>query len=88
MSEEIMPWVMVVQAFQRLAQSPRAGKPKGVDETMLLLTSSALGWRSKGKVNAGRSRSHSEYCPLLSIHRWMGRRLASVKREKVSASEY
>jgi hypothetical protein len=71
--------VMQSQTRHIGSQSWTSGTPKGVEF--------AVGDFKRGKRNGGRSRSQREYWPALSVQRWMGRKLLSVKRVNVSVSE-
>ena len=71
--------VIQPQSRHIVSQSWTDGTPKGGEVT--------VGDFKRGKRNGGRSRSQREYWPALLVQRWIGRKLLSVKRVKVSVSE-
>ena len=81
----IISCVMKSQAAHMFCHSSTVGSENGDLATSCV--PSLWGYLISGNEKRGRSRSQSEYCDELSVQRWTGRRLASVKSVYASRSE-
>ena len=71
--------VMKSHAAHIFCHSSIVGRENG-DRATVPSDASRDGDFSRGNENLGRSSNHKEYWEALSVHRWIGRRFASVNK--------